>query len=418
MFSLLTGVYDNYLAPTQLNVLVIGASKAGKTTLLERLKVTQTPQRPSKSPLSFQEVTTITPALHEAFVHGGAESPAKAFDAPSEATGSETDSTSAKFVPVLTPKPTPVVVIQKRRFKLSICPAPERYSRSAEDQEEYYVVESEPADDLPPDSTGEQQYNEEEGEMLLSLEGPTTPEAPQRVRCHSKEFHMEQLDLPSLPNPEPNDTRLASMESIPLEEDTKPLVLHLSLQQEHFEEFHVRPKAKMLPLSKIRATIGTNLGKIDMFGAKCHFFDVGGKLQDLWERYYDDCDAVIFCWKLGDDPEGPPKDDADDDDDEDALDIAEQQQILNKVRKAISDDIPFLIFGHVFGNVNVELVDKMYSTDLVLPHYHNNLTGMCCGSAKTGAGVQHAMEWLIPLAKRQQKERIAARKKWEQEKGL
>lgn len=165
--------------------------------------------------------------------------------------------------------------------------------------------------------------------------------------------------------------------------------------------------------------VGTNLGKIDMFGAKCHFFDVGGKLQDLWERYYDDCDAVVFCWKLGDDPDAPPKDYTDEDDeDEDPLDMAEQQEILNKVRKAISDDVPFLIFGHVFGNVHVDLVDKMYSTDLVLPHYHNNLTGMCCGSAKTGAGVQHAMEWLIPLAKRQQKERLAARKKWEQEKGL
>lgn len=154
-----------------------------------------------------------------------------------------------------------------------------------------------------------------------------------------------------------------------------------------------------------------------MFGAKCHFFDVGGRLQDLWERYYDDCDAVIFCWKLGDDPDAPAKTD-DDDDAEPSFDLAQQQEILNQVRKSISDDIPFLIFGHVFGNVNVELVNKMYATDLVLPHYHNNLTGMCCGSAKTGAGVQHAMDWLIPLAKRQQKERLAARRKLEEEKEL
>lgn len=164
-------------------------------------------------------------------------------------------------------------------------------------------------------------------------------------------------------------------------------------------------------------TVGTNLGKIEMCGAKCHFFDVGGRLQDLWERYYDDCDAVIFCWKLGEDPDAPPKDD-DDDDDKEPVDFSAQQEILNQVRQSISDDVPFLIFGHVFGNVNVELVDKMYATDLVLPHYHNNLTGMCCGSAKTGAGVQHAMEWLIPLAKRQQKERLAAKKKLEEEKEL
>lgn len=151
-----------------------------------------------------------------------------------------------------------------------------------------------------------------------------------------------------------------------------------------------------------------------MYGAKCHFFDVGGKMQNLWERYYDDCDAVIFCWKLGDDPEALTKDKNDDDDD-DMVDFSKQQDILNTVRKAISDDIPFLVFGHVFGNIHDDLVDKMYSTDVVLPHYHNNLTSMCVGSAKTGAGIPQAMEWLIPLAKRQQKERIAARKRLEEE---
>lgn len=150
-----------------------------------------------------------------------------------------------------------------------------------------------------------------------------------------------------------------------------------------------------------------------MYGAKCHFFDVGGRLQDLWERYYDDCDAVIFCWQLGNDPEKPHNND-EDDDEEDPFDMSQQQEILNQVRKSIPDDVPFLIFGQVFGNVNVELVDAMYSTDPLLPHYHNNLTVLCCGSAKTGAGVRHAMEWLIPMAKQQQKERIAAKKKLEE----
>jgi len=156
--------------------------------------------------------------------------------------------------------------------------------------------------------------------------------------------------------------------------------------------------------------VGSNLAKIEMYGTKCHFFDVGGKLQNLWERYYDDCDAVIFCWKLGDDP-APPALNCDDDEDEEPFDWSKQQEVLNQVRKAIPDDVPFLIFGHVFGNVNVDLVDRLYSTDVVLPHYHNNLTSLFCGSAKTGAGIPRALEWLVPLAKRQQKERVAARKK-------
>lgn len=159
-----------------------------------------------------------------------------------------------------------------------------------------------------------------------------------------------------------------------------------------------------------------------MYGAKCHVFDVGGRLQDLWERYYDDCDAVIFVWKLGEDPDKPPGANDDDidtdsggDNDDSRIEIYKQQQeILNRVRNAIPDDVPVLIFGHIFGHANANVVDRMYSTDLLLPHYHNPMTGLCCGSAKTGAGVQSSMEWLIPLAKRQQKERLAARRQVEE----
>lgn len=156
-----------------------------------------------------------------------------------------------------------------------------------------------------------------------------------------------------------------------------------------------------------------------MYGAQCHCFDVGGRLQDLWERYYEDCDAVIFCWRLGDDPDDlfamkGGNDDSDEDGDDPTEVYKKQQEILNQVRKSIPDDIPFLIFGHVFGNANVELTDRMFSTDLLLPHYHNPMTSMCCGSAKTGAGVQSAMDWLIPLAKRQQKERQQTRQQAEE----
>lgn len=41
MFSLATGVYESYFASPQLNVLVIGCESAGKTALLERVKVTE-----------------------------------------------------------------------------------------------------------------------------------------------------------------------------------------------------------------------------------------------------------------------------------------------------------------------------------------------------------------------------------------
>ena len=161
--------------------------------------------------------------------------------------------------------------------------------------------------------------------------------------------------------------------------------------------------------------VGTNLAKIDMCGAKCHFFDVGGRMEALWERYYEDCDAVIFCWKVGGD-NNDDNDNHDDNNDDDPsssslFDMSKQQELLQSVRQSIPDDIPFLVLGHVFGNVHGQLVDQLYTTDQVLPQYHNPMTVVTCGSAKTGAGLVSAMEWLVPLAKRQQQERVAAEKK-------
>jgi hypothetical protein len=49
MFSLASGVYDSYFAAPQLNILVIGCESVGKTTLLERLKVTEFSTKPQKN---------------------------------------------------------------------------------------------------------------------------------------------------------------------------------------------------------------------------------------------------------------------------------------------------------------------------------------------------------------------------------
>lgn len=155
--------------------------------------------------------------------------------------------------------------------------------------------------------------------------------------------------------------------------------------------------------------VGTNLAKLEMYGAMCHFFDVGGKMQSLWDKYYSDCDAVIFCWKVQDDPDVASKDDNPNDDDSDdppPFDMKLQQELLHQVRQSIPDDVPFLVLGHVFGNVHEGIVNRMYNTTMLLPRYHNPITAMCCGSAKTGAGIVYAMDWLVPLAKRLQKERV------------
>ena len=180
----------------------------------------------------------------------------------------------------------------------------------------------------------------------------------------------------------------------------------------------------MLPLDKIRPTIGMNLAKVEICGAKVHVWDLGGKLQDLWERYYADADAVLFVWKLSREDAQLRKqqqqqhyqsDFADDDDDGDGKDdddtvrafvTAElQKKILEQVRSAVPDDVPFCVLGHLFQSqppYNCE-PDVLYSTSQLLPHYHNPHQALFLANAVSGQGMKTALEWLISAAKRQQR---------------
>jgi GTPase SAR1 family protein len=141
------------------------------------------------------------------------------------------------------------------------------------------------------------------------------------------------------------------------------------------QEYNLKPGARMLPLDKVRPTIGMNLAKVNLCGAMCHVWDLGGKMRELWERYYADADAVIFCLTSWD------------------------NTTLEQVRSMINDDVPFLVFWHDMGG---DMLQPQPTLDQLLPHYHNNMMELFSGSAKTGQGVREALEWLILLAKKQQ----------------
>lgn len=258
MFSLFNGIYDSYLAPTQLNLLVVGAPESGKTTLLERLKVTEIPKKGSSSTRTVQQrIAADEPpeTLKKALLRTGA---GRSRSLSRTSLASIASSRSAKSVqqPTPVPKPTPkpapvdrtegnaVVVTRKNRFAL-FCPAPERYSKASQDQDEEYV---EAEDSFP----------------------------PQRVRVHSKEMNVDSLDLSlnedldnsiledtkSIPKPEPNQ-RETSMQSIGLDDNDHPKApLHHHqhvdigppLLNSSTQEYNVKANAKMLPLRMIRPT--------------------------------------------------------------------------------------------------------------------------------------------------------------------
>lgn len=324
MFSLLGGIYSSYFASPQINLLVVGGQGVGKTTLLERLKVTQF-GKPKVTVSVERPAAPALPGLPTVSSIDIVETPVPV---------------SATKTPKIVRRPPPKQVPQSKA-RSWICPAPPKYANA--------VVEEE---------------DDEEDEGLLQ---------PQPL-LHSKR------------------TSQASMESVELVEEPEN-----DKEEDEVEDYDLKPKAKMLPLHKIRPTIGMNLAKLDLCGAKIHVWDLGGKLIDLWERYYQDCDALVFVWQLGVGERA-------DDDERPILTTDEQLKILEQVRAAIPDDIPFLILGNCQEKQPVQ-TDVLYSTAQFLPHYHNPCQALFFCNAATGRGVRSAFEWLIPLASRQQKVR-------------
>ena len=329
MFSLVSGVYNAYWAPQQLNLLVVGAKGVGKTALLERLKVTQFDRSSASKAPPTEGQPLPADILHGAHV--------------------QKKKTKSPKIVENTPLQPPV-----RRGNW-MCPAPARYQNAAgSDDEDNIVVEEEPA----------------------------PPEPNSLADRHSS---MESVEFKS--------TEDVTSEKEEVSFPTDPPAT----------EYDLKPKSKMLPLSKVRPTIGMNLGKFDACGAKIRVWDLGGRLQDLWQRYYEDCDAVVFVWKLHVDPEEEtrPADDQDDDDDRPArVTLEQQRQLLEQVRKSIPDDVPFLVLVHFWDDTHA-LADKQYTTaPYLMPNYHNPFQALFLANARTGQGVRSALQWLIHLAKK------------------
>eukprot|EP00521_Asterionellopsis_glacialis_P011776 CAMPEP_0195290670 /NCGR_PEP_ID=MMETSP0707-20130614/6444_1 /TAXON_ID=33640 /ORGANISM="Asterionellopsis glacialis, Strain CCMP134" /LENGTH=334 /DNA_ID=CAMNT_0040350827 /DNA_START=72 /DNA_END=1073 /DNA_ORIENTATION=+ len=330
MFGLVAGLYDNYMAPAQLNILLVGQERVGKTTLLERVKVTEF----SKTPTTAAS-KTATPS-------------------------------------------------NRRRF---LCPAPGRYA-SAKDND----------NDENDDEIEEQQQQQLHTSLLT--EDSLTPSSEQ-----------------------PNETnRQSSMEDIPIDDDDDDNGdnCNSSIVESDFDddddddesnrkEYDLKPGARMLPKAKIRPTIGMNLAKLEMCTAKCHFWDLGGKMKDIRKRYYADADAVVcivpFHISSPQNGQRPPPQQNDRTTEEQHH---QQVILLEELQTQLSEFVPILVFVNIMGNNN----------NLESAQYHQSITSMgtsmatelqktnpnvrvMVGSAKTGQGVRSAFEWLIPVAKQQ-----------------
>lgn len=232
MFSLVNGIYDSYLAPTQLNLLVVGPPGVGKTALLERLKATALPRRPRKPP--SLSLDALPQTLEQAFQPPGAPSEIQTTTATPQKTPTKNASSSRSSSSFVSPSPSSIVVTQARRRGFALlCPAPERYRNSKDDQDEEFVQDNDDDDDEPP---------------------------PMRTRSHSKEFSMDEISdiigtsesqdaAAAMPQSTRTPTKATKATEIITIMEESP-----SLLQSNFEEVDRKPKTKMLPLSKITPT--------------------------------------------------------------------------------------------------------------------------------------------------------------------
>lgn len=384
MFSLFNGIYDSYLAPSQLNLLIVGGENSGKTALLERLKVTEIPSRPKNknqkerfgaATAEGQPDVTVRDALIESGALEKQNRRNRSRTSSLRSWGEKNFSNDNIFNAslnnynkqfsersVLSTKATSgtaavdnhdsniqdnknnsgnirdtdhvIVVTERRKSRFTrICPAPKRYSKSTEneqDEEELMVVAERNANDNSnSNNTNNKNSNnaedslrlnddEEESKRLLirgddddnddgnssffnksffredsfpqsNIDEPTaattavTASIPKRVRCHSKEFDIDSLDLimdggrrSSMQdimldnnddnNPE-SEEKAKKKEAVQLRDEltNKLQPQNQEQQQQHHncgppllqattEEYDLKTTSKMLPLRMIRPT--------------------------------------------------------------------------------------------------------------------------------------------------------------------
>eukprot|EP00118_Oscarella_pearsei_P007696 m.38361 g.38361 ORF g.38361 m.38361 type:complete len:202 (+) comp32568_c0_seq2:41-646(+) len=144
---------------------------------------------------------------------------------------------------------------------------------------------------------------------------------------------------------------------------------------------------KPLPCNKVTATVGLNLAKIDVGSVRLTFWDIGGQhdLQVLWDKYYEECHAVIYVI--------------------DSTDRERMQESCIAFNSVIEDDslvaAPLLILANkqdVQGALSVEEI-KRYFQDCAGKIQKRDCTVMSL-SAINGEGVQKSVEWLLSCVKR------------------
>jgi hypothetical protein len=304
MFSLLSGIYNNYFAAPQLNLLVVGAQGVGKTALLERIKVTQFEKKTPKSGSKFTSPQP-TPDNWDLRADKKQQQSAPPPPPPVDTTGmvATTPNGGTKHIEAA---PTTTAPPSQRRYW--ICPAPQKYKNAAAD-------------------------DDDDDDVIEPLEF-THPPAQTPVKNHRAAISAAGMIHHPIDPPATTESVTQQQQEEPGELCTAPLKEYIA-------------RGPMLPMHRMRPTIGMNLAKLpNVCGALVQLMDVGGRMVTLWERYYADCDAVVFVLKLqGGQVFGQEQQQHDDDEEQEqvatTITDAEQLALLDKCDVRFRTMCPF-----------------------------------------------------------------------------
>mmetsp|Transcript_34127 Transcript_34127/g.72715 ORF Transcript_34127/g.72715 Transcript_34127/m.72715 type:complete len:510 (+) Transcript_34127:129-1658(+) len=338
MFSLATGIYQSYFAPPKLSILIIGLDGSGKTSLLERIKVTDIDAR-----LDVDDATTKAP-LHASYAKGavaiasgyqdndgveivGGQQPHRR--QPQSGGQHHDGGKPARLPPPLPPEqalrsrlsvekvlehgfssaaPATTTKEEEENNLLQSVPPPPLLENGNVDEVEIFVEANEKKTPAPSKPTKKKPPLPPRHDSIKNSAATLTP-VPETPATKKNSF----IELLRCPSPARYSNSALGEEDEEEEYNENPAKDSLEMWSTEYlanyyinyqegEEFDIKQNRggggvrKMFPIDRIRPTLGQNLAKLDLCGCKCSLFDLSGaeKMRPLWERYYRDTDAIIY----------------------------------------------------------------------------------------------------------------------------
>ena len=144
---------------------------------------------------------------------------------------------------------------------------------------------------------------------------------------------------------------------------------------------------KGLPFEKISATVGMNVGRIDISSVRLIFWDLGGQqeLQSLWDKYFVDCHGVIYVI--------------------DSSDQARLEESYQSFETAITNPnlntVPLLVLANKQDKDNALKVEEVKT---VFNRSSQKIGKRDCFvegvSALSGEGIEKGIQWMVQCVKR------------------